>query len=118
MAAAPHGWVIDGNYDSKLGRTVTDAADTVVWLDPPLPLVMGRMFRRTFHRIHNKVELWSGNRETLRNAIWSRDALVWWTCRSFFRHRREWPARGYVRLCTPRAARQWLEHTLAARQVP
>jgi adenylate kinase family enzyme len=118
MAAVPGGWVIDGNYDSKLDTLVTGAADTVVWLDPPLALIMGRMFRRTFHRIHNNVELWNGNRETWRNAIASRDSLLWWTWRSFFRHRREWPGRGYLRLRTSRAARQWLEHTLAARQVP
>jgi adenylate kinase family enzyme len=118
MAAAPGGWVIDGNYDSKLDSLVTGAADTVVWLDPPLPLIMGRMFRRTLSRIRGNVELWNGNHETWRNAVWSRDALVWYTCRSFFRHRREWPARGYVRLRTPRAARLWLEHTLAGRQVP
>src|SRR5262245_48550334 len=31
MAAAPDGWVIDGNYDSKLGDTVIAAADTIVW---------------------------------------------------------------------------------------
>jgi adenylate kinase family enzyme len=118
MASAPGGWVIDGNYDSKLDTLVTGAADTVVWLDPPLPLLMGRMFRRTLGRIRGNVELWNGNHETWRNAVWSRDALVWWTFRSFFRHRREWPGRGYVRLRTPRAARQWLEHALAVRQVP
>src|SRR5690348_18218982 len=39
MAAAPDGWVIDGNYDSKLGGLVTGAADIVVWLDPPLYVV-------------------------------------------------------------------------------
>lgn len=29
--ACPDGWVVDGNYDSRLGGTVLDAADTIVW---------------------------------------------------------------------------------------
>ena len=36
MDGAPDGWVIDGNYESKLGDTVLGAADTIVWLDLPL----------------------------------------------------------------------------------
>jgi adenylate kinase family enzyme len=42
MDAHPGGWVIDGNYERKLGRLVTDAADLVVWLDLPLPLLLVR----------------------------------------------------------------------------
>ncbi|HEY6053697.1 MAG TPA: AAA family ATPase, partial [Gaiellaceae bacterium] len=38
FAAAPDGWVADGNYESKLGDLVVSRADTFVWLDPPLPL--------------------------------------------------------------------------------
>ena len=36
MDAAPDGWVIDGNYEAKLGDTLIGAADTIVWLDLPL----------------------------------------------------------------------------------
>ena len=35
MDAAPQGWVIDGNYEVKLGDIVIEAADTIVWLDLP-----------------------------------------------------------------------------------
>ena len=31
----PDGWVIDGNYESKLGELVLGQADTIVWLDLP-----------------------------------------------------------------------------------
>ena len=114
MAAAPEGWVIDGNYDGKLGETVVAAADTIVWLDPPLRTLLHRLWRRTSHRIRHEVELWNGNRETWRSALWGRDSLFAWTLRAFFRHRREWPRRfaahpGFVRLRTPEAARRWLE---------
>src|ERR671932_1738715 len=113
MDAAAHGWVIDGNYERKLDRLVTDAADTIVWLDLPLWILLHRLWRRTSHRIRGNVELWSGNRETWRTALWGRESLFVWTIRAFFRHRREWPRRfashpGFVRLRTPQAAHDWL----------
>src|SRR5215212_9956862 len=51
MDAAPGGWVIDGNYDTKLGETVAGAADTIVWLDLPLRVKLPRVWRRSLHRI-------------------------------------------------------------------
>jgi adenylate kinase family enzyme len=114
MDAAPDGWVIDGNYDRKLGGLVTDAADTVLWLDLPLPLLLARLWRRTSRRIRGKVELWNGNRESWRTAFWGVDSLFAWTVRAYFRHRREWPRRfadhpGYVRVRTAREALAWLD---------
>src|SRR5262245_19355102 len=49
MAAAPAGWVIDGDYDAKLGETVVGAADAIVWLDLPLRVTFPRLWRRTLH---------------------------------------------------------------------
>jgi adenylate kinase family enzyme len=114
MAASPDGWVIDGNYDSKLGDTVTSEADTIVWLDLPLPLKLHRVWQRTLHRIRDDVELWHGNRETWRGVIGSRDSLVLWTIRTHRRHRRQWPVRfagdpRLVRLRSTAAASRWLD---------
>jgi hypothetical protein len=114
MDANPDGWVIDGNYERKLHHLVTDAADIVLWLDLPLGMLLRRLWRRTSYRIHHKVELWNGNRESWRTALWGRDSLFVWTIRAFFRHRREWPRRfashpGFVRLRSPQAARDWLQ---------
>lgn len=113
MAGAPDGWVIDGNYEGKLGTLVLDAADAIVWLDVPLRVALRRLWRRTSHRIRDDVELWNGNRETWRNAFWGRESLFVWTVRSFVRHRREWPdglgSRGVVRLRSAEEARRWLE---------
>ncbi|MBV8713756.1 MAG: hypothetical protein JOZ65_01695 [Chloroflexi bacterium] len=117
MDAAPDGWVIDGNYDTKLGTLVTGAADRVVWLDPPLHTVLRRVVARTYYRITRRVTLWNGNRESWQGVLWGRDALIWWTLRAFFRHRREWPGRGYIRLRSDRAARAWLEQAVAPTQV-
>jgi adenylate kinase family enzyme len=114
MAGSPDGWVIDGNYEGKLGDLVIDAADQIVWLDPPLYFALRRMCRRTVSRIRNDVELWSGNRENWRNAFIGWDSLLVWTVRAFFRHRRQWPRKfagdpRLVRLRSAEEARRWLD---------
>ncbi len=114
MDAAPDGWVIDGNYEVKLGDTVIGAAETIVWLDLPLGVKLRRLWRRTSHRIRNDVELWSGNKEQWRTALWGRESLFMWMLRGHFRHRRTWPQRygrdpRFVRLRSVEEARKWLE---------
>jgi adenylate kinase family enzyme len=114
MARSPDGWVIDGNYEGKLGSLVLDAADTIVWLDPPLWFALRRLWSRTSRRIRDRVELWSGNRETWRNSFWGWNGLLIWTVRAHFRHRRQWPKRfagdpRVVRLRSADEAHRWLE---------
>jgi adenylate kinase family enzyme len=120
MDAAPRGWVVDGNYDSKLRDLVLSAADTVVWVDTPLPRILHQLWRRTSHRIVNNIELWNGNRESWHGAFWGRESLFVWAVRSYFRHRRQWPTKlarhpGYVRLHSDRQIRAWLAYTVATR---
>jgi hypothetical protein len=81
------GWVVDGNYDSRLGRLLLDRADLILWLDLRLAVKLSRVFRRSVRRIRRAEELWSGNRETWRGAFWGRESLFMWTIRSHFRHR-------------------------------
>jgi adenylate kinase family enzyme len=114
MAALPDGWVIDGNYEGKLGALVIDAADTIVWLDLPFAIKVRRLWRRTIGRIRDDVELWSGNKESWRGAFWGRDSLFWWMVKTHFRHKRQWPARfagdpRVVRLRSVPEAREWLD---------
>ena len=116
MDAAPDGWVIDGNYEGKLGDTVLREADTIVWLDLPFRVKARWLWRRSAHRIRGGVELWSGNRESWRTALWGRDALFWWMVKGHFRHRRQWPRRfagdpRVVRLRSVEEARRWLDTT-------
>jgi adenylate kinase family enzyme len=75
MESAPNGWVIDGDYDSKLGDMAIAAADTIVWLDLPLQVKMRRLWGRTMHRIRHNVELWGGNREAWRDQFLSRESI-------------------------------------------
>jgi len=89
---ATDGWVIDGSYRGKIGYLVFEQADAVVWLDLPVHVWLPRLVRRTAARIRNHEELWNGNRETLRDAIGGRDALIPFSLKSHFRRRRVYPA--------------------------
>ena len=114
MDAAADGWVVDGNYDSKLGGLVVDEADVIVWLDLPLSVKWGRVWRRSMNRVRNKVELWQGNRETWTGVLASRDSVLLWLLRAHFRHRRVWPGRldgdpRLVRLRSEDDVRRWLD---------
>jgi adenylate kinase family enzyme len=108
-------WVVDGNY-SVIMDVTWGRADTLVWLDYPLRLVMWRLFFRTNRRILRRVVLWNGNRETFANVYLSRDSLYLWLFRSYWRRRRDWPRRlaeRYAhlevhRFATPAEADRWL----------
>jgi adenylate kinase family enzyme len=106
------GWVVDGNYDNKLGTLIVDRAELIVWLDLPLRTKLMRLVRRTTRRVVRSEELWNGNRETVKGAFWGRDALFPWAVRAHFRHRRNWPrqlaGRAVIRLRSPREVDAWL----------
>lgn len=90
--AAPDGWVVDGNYRSKLGSLVLERADTAVILDPAFHVAFGRALRRTVGRTITREELWNGNREQIRHFFtpyW----IPWWVVRTHRRYAREVPAR-------------------------
>ena len=111
MDASPDGWVIDGNYESKLGDLVIDAADTIVWLDLPLATKLRRLWRRTRARIRGDEKLWNDNVESWRGAFWGRESLFAWAIRSHFRHRRSWPrsfGAPLVRLRSTAEVDEWL----------
>jgi adenylate kinase family enzyme len=112
-AVAGDAWVVDGNYTSKLGSLVNDAADTIVWLHFPRWLVTQRIVRRTARRVLTREELWNGNREPWTN-LWSRDpernVIVWsWTSHHRNNERRQAAMDGrWVVLRSPAEARRWL----------
>ena len=109
---AGDGWVVDGSYERKVGDLILDAADTIVWLDLPVRVWLPRLVRRTWRRMRGREELWNGNREGLRTALWGRESLFVWAFRSHFRHRRDWPSRlapySVVRLRSPEEVDAWL----------
>ena len=88
---AGEGWVIDGGYRRKIGDLVLEQADVVVWIDLPLHVWFPRLIRRTVRRMRGQEELWNGNRESLRDAIGGRDALIPYAIRTHFSRRRRYP---------------------------
>jgi adenylate kinase family enzyme len=124
VAAALEGddWVADGDYSSKLGDFVLERAETVVWLDQPLALILWRLWRRTYGRIRRREELWNRNLESWRSAFWGRESLFAWTIRTHFRKRRTLPERlarhphlEVVRLRSPRAVERYLGSAVATK---
>ncbi|HZG36477.1 MAG TPA: shikimate kinase [Gaiellaceae bacterium] len=109
---AEDSWVIDGGYWGKLGDLVLSNAELVVWLDLPVRVWLPRLVRRTLGRVVRREELWNGNRETIRNVVFSRDSLVLYALRNHRRHRREYPRRlasyAVVRLRTQKEVDRWL----------
>jgi adenylate kinase family enzyme len=83
------GWISDGTYHTIIGDLVLERAETVVWLDLPVPLVMWRLVRRSWVRKRDQVELWHGNREErwLNQIRW----LIWPAFKRAFENRRRLP---------------------------
>jgi adenylate kinase family enzyme len=117
-ALSPSKWVVDGNY-SKVRDIVWARADTIIWLDYTLPVILVRLTKRTLRRIITREELWNGNRETLRGTLLRRDSLLLWALKTHRRRRREipiWLARPehqhltVIHLTSPRAADRWRAH--------
>ena len=97
---SPRGWVVDGNYTSKIGTMVTDAATDVICepyrvsvsitsadgralsapgLDPPLVLYFPRLCWRTLLRLFRVEEQCSaGCEESARKAFFSRESIILW----------------------------------------
>lgn len=114
-AVAADRWVADGAY-SKHRDITWERVDTVVWLDYPMPIVLGRWARRTVVRIRSREEFWpgTGNRESLGNAL-RRGGLLWWILHTHRSRRRRTveqlaarPGVRVVRLRSPAATERWL----------
>ena len=73
----PGGWVIDGNYNSKLRGVAVSQAETIVYVDMPWRVWFWRVFWRSMRRGRSGEVLWNGNRETLRDHFFSRESMIW-----------------------------------------
>jgi len=116
LALRGNAWVVDGNY-SKVRDIVWGRADTLIWLDYPLWLILWRLLWRTTRRVFTREELWSGNRERFRGGFLSRNSLFLWALQTYRSRRRDYPRLirmpeyahlEMVRLDTPREATVWL----------
>ncbi|MHB8856554.1 MAG: P-loop NTPase family protein [Bellilinea sp.] len=121
-ALAGSAWVVDGNY-AKVRDIIWPRADTLIWLELPLAVVLWRLFWRTVRRVVTREELWNGNKETFRGAFFSKDSLLVYVFKSRKKHRQTYPdlfrqpEYSHLRLIHFRTAAQvesWLD-TLIAR---
>nr|GAT52487.1 predicted protein [Mycena chlorophos] len=79
LAAAPNGWVVDGNFGKRIGGLVEDPSTDEIWLDPPLLLYIPRLIVRTFARMLGLVPpCREGCNETL-STFFSRENIVLWS---------------------------------------
>lgn len=108
-------WVMEGGY-SLVRPLIWARADTVVWLDYPLPLTFARLLRRTLGRIVSQDPLWGGNQETWTRTL-SRDSILLWCLTSYSRKKRQFPAQlaqpeyshlRVLRFHSPRPTSAWL----------
>jgi adenylate kinase family enzyme len=82
-------WVTDGNYGA-VRDLVWSQATTVIWLNYVFPLVLWRALTRTVRRVLTQEELFSGNRESLRMAFFSRESILRWVITTFHRRRKQY----------------------------
>ena len=80
-------WIVVGNYGQVRDLTWR-AADTLVWLDLPFPLVMWRLFWRTLRRSTSKEDLWgAGNTESLVRSFFSRQSILLYAMKTHRKNR-------------------------------
>lgn len=118
VTAALHGdcWVVDGNY-SKVRDIIWSRANTVVFLDYAFWVVARRLLSRTLQRTLQQQDLWSGNRENIRQSFFSQDSILLWMLQTYSRNRKTYPLLfqkpeyahlSVVHLRSPQLAEQWL----------
>jgi len=110
-------WVLDGNY-SRTRPLVWPKTDTIVWLDYSFPRIFFQLLGRTIRRAMTKEPLWDGCVESLRISFLSRDSILVWLLKTYWKRRRNLPealARPehahlhVIRLRTRRQTTRWLE---------
>lgn len=91
VATAGDAWIVDGNYHAARD-VLLPRADTAIWLDYPLVVILARLFPRTVRRMVRHEVLWGNNIEPTGLRVFSRDSLFVWLLRAYWRKRREYPS--------------------------
>jgi adenylate kinase family enzyme len=104
-------WIADGHYE-RVWPILWSRADSVIWLDLPLRILLWRGFTRSLRRLRTREVLWGTNRERLRDQLrfWDADrSLLAWVLKSYVPRRRayvaasidpRWSHVRFVRLCS------------------
>jgi adenylate kinase family enzyme len=110
-------WVLDGNY-SRTRSIVWPRVDTIIWLDYSFSRAFGQLLLRTIRRSFTREALWDGCQERFRKSFFSKDSILLWCIKTYWRRRRTYsdmfkrPEHAYIhvlRFRSPRRFRHWFE---------
>lgn len=117
----PESWVMAGNYISLQQDVSWPAADTIVWLDLPLPTVLRRCVIRSWQRWRSADLLWGTNRENFWEhlMLWNPErSLIAFTLKTHHDRRRtfeaatrepSWSNITFIRLHSTGEVERWLD---------
>lgn len=91
-AVSQDAWVIDGNY-SQARALVWGRAQAIIWLKYPFTTTTSRVIRRSLKRLITQEVLFGGNTESWRKTFCTKDSIIYWSVKTWAKHRREYPAR-------------------------
>ena len=116
--AATERWITEWQYHSKgQGPVLGYRADTLIWLDFPRWIALGRLVRRTLRRRLRRERLWNGNIEPPLHVFFTdpEESILRFEMLTHDKWRermpqllREYPHLQVIRLASPREARHWL----------
>lgn len=116
QATEPDAWVMAGNYTRHQMDVSWPRADTVIWLDLPLPTILRRVSRRIWQRWRTHEDLWgTSNREDIREhlMVWNpQKSLITYTITTHRRRQRTFaaattdPAYAHLRIIRLRSPRE------------
>jgi adenylate kinase family enzyme len=123
-AIADEAWIVAGNYSSTREQVQT-RAETLIWLDYSLSIILWRHLKRAWRRVVRGESCCNGNYETLRQSL-SRDAAWWYALKTYHRRKREYnalinsPAASHLQILhfqSPRQTECWLREMTSASKV-
>ncbi len=110
-------WIVSGNYYSVASHAWERATD-LIWLDYPLRVVLWRGLLRCIKRSVLKQQVCNGNYESFRRHFFTKDSMILWILKTFWRRKREFPKRilqynlNTKIFKSPKECTRWLEKEL------
>ncbi|HLP90322.1 MAG TPA: adenylate kinase [Nostocaceae cyanobacterium] len=114
---AGYSWIVDGNY-SHVRDLIWSKADTIIWLNYSLRVVLQRVIWRTFKRVITKQEVCNGNYETWSIAL-SKYSMIVYVLQTHYQRYQEYtnlfkkPEYSHLKIIelrTPAATKEWLSN--------
>ncbi len=124
-ATAGDAWIVAGSYRRVSERVIWPRAETMIWLDYRLPLLLRRGIVRSWRRWRDHELLWGTNYEFFWGHLYRRDSLLLFAIRTYRSNRRrwlemmddpQWAHIDFVQLRSPAETERWLERVRTPEQ--